>query len=111
VDILFASEKLEQLCQDETLATRALGGPCARRLRARLDDLAAAAHLGYAPNLPGRFHPLLGNFEGCFALHLHAGRRLVIRPACKPLPKRNDGSLQMSQVTAIVVEYIGDYHD
>ncbi len=111
MDILFGSEKWERLCHDETHAMRTLGQPCAQRLRARLDDLFAAAHLAHAPKLPGRFHPLQGNFEGCFGLHLHGGRRLVIRPAHNPLPRRCDGSLELSQITAITVEYIGDYHD
>ena len=111
MDILFASQKLERLCHDETLATRTLGQACARKLRARLDDLAAAAHLGHAPRLPGRFHLLRGEWKGCYALDLQGGRRLVIRPAPNPVPTRADGTPDLAQITAVCVEYIGDYHD
>lgn len=111
MDILFASKKLEQLCHDDKLATRTLGAPSARKLLARLDDLIAAANLSYAPKLPGRFHGLSGNRVGQFALDLHGGCRLVIEPTKEPLPRRPDGSLDLSKVTTIKVVYVGDYHE
>ena len=52
-----------------------------------------------------------GELDGAFALDLQGGHRLVIEPAENPLPKLNDGSLDLSNVTAIRVIYIGDYHD
>jgi proteic killer suppression protein len=111
LDILFASKKLEQLCHDEKLATRTLGAPSARKLRARLDDLIAAANLDYMRKLPGRFHGLSKNRTGQFALDLQGGCRLVLEPANGPLPKRPDGTLDLTKVTTIKVVEIGDYHD
>ena len=112
MDIIFASKKLEQqLCHDDKLATRTLGAPCARKLRARLDDLIAAANLSYAPKLSGRFHGLSEDRAGQFALDLHGGCRLVIEPGNEPLPSRPDGALDLSKVTTIKVVYVGDYHD
>ena len=111
MDILFASKKLEQLCHDDLLATRTLGAPSARKLRARLDDLIAAANLDYMRKLPGRFHGLSKDRAGQFALDLHGGYRLVLRPADEPLPKRSDGTLNLSKVTTIKVVFVGDYHD
>jgi toxin HigB-1 len=111
LDILFRSKKLEQLCHDDKLATRTLGAPSARKLRTRLDDLVAAANLGYAQKLPGRFHALSGDRVGRFALDLHGGCRLVVEPANEPLPSRPDGALDLSKVTAIRVVYVGDYHE
>jgi len=111
VDILFGSRNLEQLCHDDKFATRRLGAPSARKLRARLDDLLAAASLYHAPKLPGRFHALAADRKGQFAFHLHEGCRLVIEPANEPLPRRDDGSLDLQRITAVRVVYIGDYHD
>jgi toxin HigB-1 len=85
--------------------------PSARKLRARLDDLIAAANLGYVQKLPGRFHGLSGRRTGQFALDLHGGCRLVIEPANAPLPSRPDGTLDFSRETTIEVVYVGDYHD
>ena len=99
------------MCHDDKLATRTLGAASARKLRARLDDLIAAANLDYARKLPGRFHPLSGDRAGQFALDLQGGCRLVVSPANVPLPSRPDGSLDLSKVTTINVVYVGDYHD
>lgn len=111
MDILFASKKLERLCHDEKIATRTLGAPSARKLRARLDDLIAAANLDYMRKLPGRFHGLSKERAGQFALDLQGGCRLVFEPANSPLPKRPDGTLELTKVTAIKVVEVGDYHD
>jgi toxin HigB-1 len=110
LDILFALKNLEQLCHDDKLATRTLGAPSAKKLRARLDDLIATANLGYAPKLPGRFHGLTGDRAGQYSLDLHGGRRLVFEPANEPQPFRADGTLDLSKVTTIRVVYVGDYH-
>lgn len=111
MDILFTSKNLEQLCHDDKLATRTHGAPSAKKLRARLDDLNAAANLSYMQKLPGRFHGLTGDRDGQYSLDLHGGCRLVLEPADKPLPVRQDGSLDLSKVTIIQVVYVGDYHE
>ncbi len=107
MDILFGSKNLERLCLADALARRALGNACAQKLRARLDDLRAAVNLGYAPRLPGGFYPLPVDSQRYFALHLVAGRRLVIEPVCNPAPELKDGSWNLSQVTTVCVMEIG----
>ena len=84
-----------------------LGAKSARKLRARLADLRAAANVSQVKR--GRPHPLKGKFDGC--LDLDSGHRLVIRPVDNPPPTRPDGGLDWSQVEAVLVTYIGDYHD
>lgn len=111
MDILFASKDLERLCHDDKIATRALGAVSARKLRARLDDLNAAASLSYGPKLPGRFHALTGDRKGQFAFHLNGGCRLVVEPVGNPLPRRTEGSLDLAKITAVRVVFVGDYHD
>jgi proteic killer suppression protein len=111
LDILFGSKKLERLCHDDKLATRTYGASSARKLRARLDDLIAAANLAYGPKLPGRFHGLAGDRAGQYSLDLHGGYRVVFEPANRPLPLTADGTLDLSKVTTIKVVYVGDYHD
>lgn len=111
VDILFKSRRLRELCHDDTIATRTLGPHSARKLRTRLDDLFALAHLGLAHKLAGRFHALSRDRDGQFALDLHDGFRLAFEPAEQPRPTLPDGSLDLSRVTAIRIVYIGNYHD
>ena len=103
MDILFVSENLERLCLDDALARRAWGDVCAQKLRARLDDLRAAVNLGYAPRLPGRFHPLPVESPQYFALHLDTGHLLVLEPVCARLLNLKDGSQNLSQITSVRV--------
>ena len=111
MDILYADGSIARLCQDLRYAQRKLGEPSAKKLRTRLDDLRAAGALGVMEKLPGRFHRLERDLAGCYALDLHGGCRLVLRPAHDPLPRRPDGSADLTKITAVVIEKIGDYHD
>ena len=111
MDILFGSKDLDKLCHDDRIATRAIGMPSARKLRARLDDLIAAATLSYATKLPGRFHALTRDRKGQFAFHLHDGCRLVLEPIGSPLPRGDDGMLDLGKVTAVMIVFVGDYHE
>lgn len=111
MDILYGDEEIGRLCQEPRYATRKLGAPSAKKLATRLDDLRAAANLSVMQKLPGRFHSLHRDLEGCYALDLHGGCRLVLRPANDPLPRRPDDSIDMTKITAVTVEQIGDYHD
>jgi hypothetical protein len=97
------------MCHHHEIALRTLQPAVVHRLRARLDDLSAAASLGYAAKLPGRFRALA--VDGQFALQLHAGFQLVITPAEKPAPRNADGSLNLDEISTIVVVSIGKAHD
>lgn len=110
MDILFASARLERLSTDGKRAQRDLGADGARKLRERLDSLDAAADLSIMGSLPGRFHPLDGGLAGHFAMDLHKGWRLVLRPANEPVPRLPDGGIDRRAVTAITVTAIEDYH-
>jgi plasmid maintenance system killer protein len=81
----------------------------AKRLRQRLDDLAAAPSLAAMRALPGGCHELRGDLAGLLALKLDGGRRLVIKPNHNPTPAKDDGGLDWTKVTKIVVTAIEDY--
>lgn len=109
MDIWFKDEDLEALCSDERLQRRELGLAGARKLRARLSDLAAASRVGEL--VAGRPHPLRGTGSGSFALDLDGGRRLVFEPADDPIPRTNDGAIDWPAVRSVRITFIGDYHD
>ena len=85
-----------------------LGPEGARKLMARLADLAAASNMAQVRR--GHPHPLSGNFQGCIGLNLDGGRRLVVEPTAEPPPMLPDGGLDWSKVDAVRVVFIGDYH-
>lgn len=100
------------MCHDDEIALRTLDPAVVRRLRARLDDLSAAASLAYAAKLPGRFRRLASrNPHLRFAIHLCSGFRLVIAPSVTPLPLHSNGSPDLDKVTTITVISIGKVND
>ena len=109
--IVFKTKDLENLCNDERASKKQLGAPCAKKLRARLDDLDAMLNLEAARTLPGRCHELKGDLVGCLAISLHGGYRIVFRPSHDPIPVKEDGGLDWRSVTSICVVAVEDYHD
>jgi len=108
MDILFKTEKLARLCSQERLMSKALGQAGAKKLKARLADLMAASHMRQVRR--GRPHVLTGSMQGCMALDLDGGRRLVLEPAMDPTPRFPDGGVDWSRVRAVRILCIGDYH-
>ena len=85
-----------------------LGPKGARKLKARLADLLAASNMAQVRR--GRPHTLTGTFEGCISLELDGGSRLVVEAVADPLPALVGGGIDWSQVDAVRVVFIGDYH-
>jgi len=111
VDITFASDSLRTTCESEKALKRAHGKWCAKKAMARLADLDAASSLETVRNLPGRCHELKGDRAGQLAVTLADGKRLIFEPSEEPLPAKPDGGLDWTQVGAIRVLQILDYHD
>lgn len=109
MEIRFRNRKLRELCEKRARAERRLGPASARKLRARLSDLEAADCV--AELHAGRPHPLSGPRKDQLALVLAGGMRLVLSADQQPCPRREDGGVDWSRVTAIRIESIEDYHD
>ncbi|MEH2193525.1 MAG: killer suppression protein HigA [Nostoc sp.] len=109
MDITFADRKLQSLCQQQDLAKQKLGKNCAKKLTARLADLAAVSCVKEL--FAGRPHPLKGDRAGEFALDLEGAKRLVFKPDNDPIPISEDESIDWSRVTAVCIVFVGDYHD
>jgi len=111
VNITFASRKFQKTCTDQKERTRTYGAECAKALSLRLTQLRAAANLEDMRNLPqARCHELKGNRKGQLAVDLKHPYRLIFEPANDPIPVKADGGLDWTQVTAINVLEVVDYH-
>jgi plasmid maintenance system killer protein len=111
VDILFQDRKLEKACNNQSLLIRKYGPVCAKLLRRRLDEFRAADNLEVLRSLPQvRCHELKGNREGTLAVDLDHPYRLIFEPANNPIPRKSDGGLDWTKVTAIRVLTVEDYH-
>lgn len=107
--ILFSDDDLQAVCSEEKRQKRELGAACAKKLRTRLADLAAASRV--SDLVAGRPHPLVGDRQGQFSVSLEGGKRLVFEPANEPIPTRADGAIAWDHVTEVRIIYVGDYHD
>jgi plasmid maintenance system killer protein len=110
LEISFADKKLEKVCQNQRLLVKMHGPTQARKLRQRLDDLQAAVALDVMRRLPGRCHELTGDRAGQFALDLTHPYRLIFEPDHNPAPRKQDGGLDWTAITAVCIIGVEDYH-
>ena len=109
--LLFYREHDRKACLDEKSMKKAFGERRAKALKKRLDDLDAAITLSDMRYLPGHCHELLGDRKGQLAMDLDQPYRLIFEPADDPVPTREDGGLEWTQVRVIRILEIGvDYH-
>lgn len=111
MEIGFASRKLEKACNYEREGDRMWGTENARKVRQRLAELAAAETLAVVATIrPARLHALKGNRKGQYAVDVKHPFRLIFDLAHDPIPKRDDGGVDLERVTRIRVSSVEDYH-
>jgi plasmid maintenance system killer protein len=111
VEITFESKKLQKSCNSDKELLKDYGKNCARKIRARLDDLQAAATLEVMRSLLGRCHELKGDRKGQLSLDLEHPLRLVFRPAGDGVQYKEDGGLEWNSVKAVQIIEVVDTHD
>jgi len=109
--VSYHTNKVQKICNEEKAGIKALGSECARKLRQRLAELAAAEVLSDISHLPpSRCHELT-NRGGVFSVDLQHPYRLLFIPANEPVPRKPDGGLDLKQITAVEITGIEDTHD
>jgi toxin HigB-1 len=106
MDISFSDSRMQRRCESERDLRRTYGANCAKKILARIADLAAVASLDECRGLPGHCHELNGDREGQLAIEVARGRRLIFEPAhgCP------SGAMVWTEIDAIVLVEIVDYH-
>ncbi len=111
MDMSFASRKVQKLCSSEKERRGKLGPRNAELLERRMDQLEAAQTLEDMRSLPAvRCHELRHDRKGQLAVDLVHPKRLVFQPNHDPVPYKEDGGLDWSRVTAILILEVVDYH-
>ena len=111
MEVRFRSRRLERLFSSEAELTRTYGQRRARLITARLVGLQQLDTLQQVPTGPPfRRHQLTGNRDEQFAVSIDYQLRLVFEPDHDPMPRNPDSGIATSQVTAIVIIAIEDYH-
>ena len=87
------------------------GDQNAKHIRLRVQELRAAETLADVSTMPPtRCHGLSENRKGQFAVDCKDPFRLVFEPAHKPVPRLEDGGIDLSAVTAVRVLEVVNYH-
>lgn len=109
MEVRFATSQLQKTMSGSSALSKRYGDIGARRIRTRLSQLEAADSLADLRSLPGRWHELTGDRAGHLAADLHQPFRMILRPA-EPVPHTDDGGLDWSRVTTVIITEIVDYH-
>lgn len=111
MDITFKTKKLQKTFNSEKELKRAYGNETAKKIKLRMAVLSAAPTLAQVPTTkPDRCHALQGKRKGQYAVDLKHPHRLVFCPDHNPLPKTEEGHLDLTQVTCITILSVEDYH-
>lgn len=111
MDIYFAKSKLQKICESEKKLKAEYGLRMAVVIQQRLMELSAAQTLEVMRSISGaRCHELSENFKGHLAVDLVHPQRLLFKPFHDPVPVKVDGGLDWSQVKAVEIAGIIDYH-
>lgn len=111
MDIAFATRRLEKIFAHRKSLVRTYGERMAKTIMNRMAVLMNAQNLEMVPHTkPTRRHQLTGDREGDFAVDLVHPMRIIFRPNHDPIPKTEDGGIDIAYVTAIEILEVVDYH-
>ena len=109
--ITYQDPDFREQCNNDRLLKRHQGEVRAKKIRLRLDDLAAADNLEAMRFLPGKCHELKGDRHGQLSLDVGHPFRLIFVPADDPQCLKPDGGIDWMNVRIIKIIGVEDYHD
>lgn len=111
MDITFRTSKIARTFNSGRLLQRAYGPRMAKVIMIRLTALKAAETLEEVPTTPpDRRHQLRGDRDEQYAVDLVHPYRLIFEPNHDPIPRKEDGGIDLKQVNAITIIEVIDYH-
>lgn len=111
MEIAYKKSKMRKVLNSREKLVREYGTEMAKKIMLRQDFLRAAASLAQVlTNPPTRRHELKGSRQGQFAVDLTGNYRLIFEPSQNPLPRKQDGGVDLEKITAITILSVEDYH-
>jgi plasmid maintenance system killer protein len=105
------SARLAKNCSSDRDRQRRFGAERAHKIKLRLDQMLAAASIAELMTLPGaRCHQLSADRDEQFSVDLDGPYRLIFDVDKNPLPRLQDGGIDIDAVDAVVVIEIKDTH-
>ena len=111
MDIYFKSTSLATICNNSKKMLGKYGERNTRIIKQRLQEIEATENLAQLMKLPGpRCHPLKGNRKGQYAVDALNPYRITFEVADDPIPRKEDGGVDLERVSAIRILRVEDYH-
>ncbi len=86
-------------------------GQRAKHVNQRLMELQAAATLAVMKTIPAaNCHELTGPRKGQLAVSISGNWRIIFVPGHHPIPQKEDGGMDWTQITIIEITEVIDYH-
>lgn len=110
VDISFKSVKLRKAFESERSLKKEYG-QLSKAILARIALFESVQCLNDVPiQKPARRHQLTGDRDELYAVDLGRLYRLVFEVDNEPVPRKDDGGIDLKQVTAVKIMEVVDYH-
>jgi proteic killer suppression protein len=111
MEVSFRNRRVARTFSSEVRLRRDFGERMARAIMIRMAVLIAAEALSLVPTTkPIRRHQLKGDRDDHFAVDLVHPYRLVFEPDHDPIPRLEDGGINLEAVSAIRILEVIDYH-
>lgn len=108
MQVNFKDARLQRLISNGKELTKKYGPALTKKIRTRMLYLEAARNLEELLRMPGKWELLKGGRKNQISGRLPNGNRLIVKP---DNPKfKEDGGLDLSQITSITVMEITNYH-
>lgn len=110
MEITFQTSTIAKMFNSDRLLQKAYPR-IAKKIMTRLATLKAAETLDQVPTTPpDRRHQLKGNRDEQYAVDLDHRYRLIFEPDHDPIPRKEDGGIDLKKVNAITIIEVIDYH-
>lgn len=104
MEITFRTSKIARTFNSGRLLQRTYGSRMAKVIKIRLTTLMGAETLDQVPTTPpDRRHQLRGDRDEQYAVDLVHPYRLIFEPDHDPIPRKEDGGIDLKQVNAITI--------
>jgi proteic killer suppression protein len=110
IETSWSDHKLEKKCASDRLGQREWGAEHWRLLKRRLASLRASPTLKSMEGVPGHCHQLGADRREQFAVDLWGSYRLVFVADHDPIPRLQDGGIDRSLITKVLIVEVVDYH-
>ncbi len=108
--IEYSTRKIGKTFADEKAIIKAYGDR-AKKIKQRHNELENADNLEIISRIAAaRLHPLNGNRNEDWAVDIYKNWRICFQIGNYPLPKLEDGGINLSKVTIIIISSVEDYH-